>query len=202
MKTWFTLIISLTWLLSSGAVEEDSLKSSAWKKRPWFSPHYFPLQYAGNIGFLSGGIGYGARKDNYQLSLVYGYASPSVAGVHIHTITAKNIFPLYRFHLSKKQTLIPYAALGVSLEVGGRSFFKQPSNMPESYYDFPKSIHLIPAAGIKFRYITSDASIFRGYEFFAETCTVDAYVWYKFRSSEVKMRDIMSLAIGVHFLRK
>jgi hypothetical protein len=184
------------------AYVEDSVKTAVRQKRPWYTPHYLPVQYAGNIGFLSAGIGYGARKDNYQLSLVYGYASPSVAGVHIHTVTAKNIFHIYRFYLSEKRTLLPYAALGVSMELGGRSFFRQPSIMPDGYYDAPKSIHFIGSAGLKLRYMTTHFKPFRGFEFFAEASTIDAYVWYKFISDEVKMSQILSLSVGVHLLRK
>jgi hypothetical protein len=202
MKRCLTFVLIFAWLWSNASIAEDSTKSRQWKKRAWYSPHYFPLQYAGNIGFLSAGVGYGARKDNYQLSLVYGYAPPSVAGVRIHTVTAKNIFHLYRFYLSEKRTLIPYAGLGLSFEIGGRSFLTLPSNMPEGYYDFPKSVHLIASGGIKLRYVTNNSKAFRGFEFFAEACTVDAYVWYKFLSDEVKMRHIMSVAVGVHLLRK
>jgi hypothetical protein len=196
------LILFLTYAVCYAAVIEDSVKSETQRRRGWYTPHYLHVQYAGNIGFLSAGIGYGARKDNYQLSLVYGYVMPLVAGVRIHTATAKNIFHIYRFYLSEKQTLLPYMALGLSIELGGRSFFRQPSNMPHSYYDFPKSIHLIPAAGIKLRQMTDHFKSLRGFEFFIETSTVDAYVWYKFRSDEVKMRQILSIAAGVHLLRK
>jgi hypothetical protein len=202
MKGCFTFFLIFVWLWSNASVPEDSTKSSQWKKSRWYIPHYFPLQYAGNIGFLSAGVGYGARKDNYQLSLVYGYAPPSVAGVRIHTVTAKNIFHLYRFYLSEKRTLIPYVGLGLSFELGGHSFFTLPKNMPDGYYHFPKSVHLVASGGVKLRYMTNNSRTFRGFEFFAEACTIDAYIWYKFLSEEVKMGHILSLALGVHFLRK
>ena len=181
---------------------EDSVKSLSTAKRLRFNSSYLALQYAGNIGFLSLGIGYTAPRDKYQLSLVYGYAPPSLAGAHIHTVTAKNIFPLYRFYLNRKQTLIPYGAIGLSLELGGRSFFRQPSNMPDSYYDFPKSVHLIPATGVKLRHITDHQRHLHGYEFFLEITSVDVYVWYKLTSDKIRTQQILSLAGGVHFLIK
>lgn len=196
------LIVVFTAELCSACALEDSAKSQASAKRLLYHSPYLALQYAGNIGFLSFGVGYTARKDKYQLSLVYGYAPPSMAGVRIHTVTAKNIFPVYRFYLNKKQTLIPYGAVGLSLELGGRSFFRQPSNMPDSYYDFPKSVHLIPAAGFKLRHITDHQRNFHGYEFFLEITSVDAYVWYKLTSDEIRTQQIVSLAGGIHFLIK
>jgi hypothetical protein len=196
------LVVVFTAGLCSASIPEDSARSQASARRLLFHSPYLALQYAGNIGFLSFGVGHTARKDKYQLSLVYGYAPPSMAGVRIHTVTAKNIFPLYRFYLDKKQTLIPYGAIGVSLELGGRSFFRQPSIMSDSYYDFPKSIHLIPAAGFKLRHITDHQRNFRGYEFFLEVTSVDVYVWYKLTSDEIRIRQILSLAAGCHFLIK
>lgn len=171
------------------------------KRERWYLPHYVPVQYAGNIGFISTGIGYIARKDNYQLSLLYGYTPKSVASVTIHAITAKNIFHIYRFPVGEKHTLLPYAALGVSLEIGGRSFFTLPSNMPKGYYDFPKSIHVVAAGGLKLRYATKQ-KFFHTIEFFGEMTTIDAYIWYKFLSDDVRLPQIISLSFGVNLIRK
>jgi hypothetical protein len=169
--------------------------------RPWYVPDYFPLQYAGNIGLISAGTGYVFAKDRYQLSLVYGYTPKSVAGVTIHTLTARNIFHLYRIHFGRGQTLLPYAALGLSFEIGGRSFLTLPSNMPRGYYKFPKSVHLIPGAGLKLRCLSKSQSI-SAVEFFGEVSTVDSYVWYKIISEEVRMRQILSLSFGIHLIRR
>jgi hypothetical protein len=169
--------------------------------RPWYVPDYFPVQYAGNIGVISAGVGYVFSKDRYQLSLVYGYAPKSAAGVTIHAVTARNIFHLFRFHLTKRNTLIPYAALGLSVELGGKSFLTLPSNMPSGYYKFPKSVHLIPGTGFKLRCRSNSSSI-SAIEFFGEVSTVDAYVYYKIISDEVRMNQILTFAIGVHLVRR
>jgi hypothetical protein len=179
----------------------DSTQSKNEKGRHWYSPHFIPIQYAGNIGFISAGIGYEARKQNYQLSLVYGYVPKMFGGVTVHSVTAKNTFPLYRFFIDKKRILIPYGAIGLNVEIGGRSFLTLPDNMPAGYYDFPKSTHLIGSAGVKYKHIMNRRSI-RAVEFFAELTTVDAYVWYKMKSDEVKMRQILSSAVGIHLMRR
>jgi hypothetical protein len=97
---------------------------------------------------------------------------------------------------------LPYGTLGLSFELGGRSFFTQPSNMPPGYYDYPKSMHVIASGGVKLRQITTQYKSLRGFEFFAEATTIDAYIWYKTLSDEVKMHQIITLAVGVHFLGK
>jgi hypothetical protein len=203
MKWLAAIVIIIFTAASAHSLDlDDSVKTEKARTRNRYMPHYFPLQYAGNIGFLSAGVGYAAKKDNYQLSLIYGYAPPALTGVRIHTITAKNIFHFYRFQFSEGRSLVPYGAMGLSAEVGGRSFLTLPSNMPRGYYAFPKSAHIIASAGIKLRYRTDAVKPFRGFEFFMETTTVDAYIWYKFLSDEIKMRHILSHAVGIHFLRR
>lgn len=198
-----TSLLILTLIQVQAEIAGDTLsETNARAKKRFYIPHYFPLQYAGNIGVISAGVGYQAPKDRYQLSVVYGFSPASVTGANIHTLTGKNIFHLYRFPIGEQNALIPYTALGLSIELGGRSFFIQPDNMPKGYYDFPKSIHVIASAGLKFRCMTENIRGLQGVEFFAETCTVDAYIWYKFLSSEVKIHDIFTLAFGVHFMRK
>jgi hypothetical protein len=180
---------------------EDSAKSVT-ALRKWYVPHFIPIQYAGNIGFISSGIGYASGSDNYQFSMLYGYAPKSITGVSIHTITARNTIHIYRLHLSRQKTLIPYAALGVSIELGGRSFLTPPSVMPKGYYDAPKSTHIVFSGGLKFRHETQGKKHFRGTDFFLEATTIDAYAWYKFISDEIKLSQIVSLSFGVNLLLK
>lgn len=202
MKKIVSVIIYLFGCLSVLAQVDPDVETEAsdLTYHPILSRMYFPVQFAGNIGFFSAGVGYRPLTDKYQLSLLYGYTPSSVSTVTCHLITAKNNFHLYRFRVSDTRTFIPYAALGISLEVSGRSFFRQPDNMPDSYYDFPKSIHAIPSLGVKLRHETLKFKGFHATEFFAEASTVDAYIWYKFQSSDIEVRDIVSLALGVHLL--
>ena len=202
MKNFTTILMVLILVFSDTLALTDTLALQKTRKIRWYIPQYIPIQFAGSIGLVSAGAGYRNRNDRYQLSLVYGHAPKAVAGVKSHLLTAKNIFHFTQFFLNEKQRLIPYGALGISWEVGGRSFFNVPDNMPDGYYDFPKSIHAIPGVGLKLRHRTDKIRGFSGLEIFTEFTTVDAYIWYKFLSKEVKMHQIVSLAFGVHLVRK
>lgn len=167
----------------------------------WYLPHYLPVQFAGNIGFLSTGVGYTSNNENYQLSVLYGYAPRAIAGAEIHTIAAKNVFPLSHYAMKNNQTLIPYIGLGLIAEVGGNSFFRQPDHYPEGYYDFPKNLHVIAYGGAKVqRLFRDERGIFHGVEYFAEVGTVDIYLWYKAMSNQIKFHQVFSLALGVNLL--
>ena len=193
-----SLLLFLLYGLSRFAMGEptDSTRS-----KRWYMPHYVPIQFAGNIGFLSTGVGYNSTRNNYQLALMYGYVPRSLAHTAIHTITAKNNFPLLYHPLKNNQTIIPYLGLGLTMEVGGNAFFKMPSHFPESYYDFPKNVHVMAYGGVRLqRNFSDDIKFLRGAEFFAEAGTVDVYLWYKSMSHRIKFRQIFSLAIGVNLL--
>jgi hypothetical protein len=169
--------------------------------RRWYVPGFVPVQYAGNIGFISTGVGYASRLRNYELALMYGYAPKSMAGAVIQTLTAKNTFPIIRYPLKNNEVLIPYLGLGVSFEIGGNAFFRMPSHFPESYYDYPKNLRFLAYGGAKVQHLFDDDFYgLRGVELFAEAGTIDLYIWYKVMSHEIRTNDIFSVAIGANFL--
>jgi hypothetical protein len=162
-----------------------------------------PVQFAGNIGLFSSGLGYTSNHDNYHLNLLYGYVPASVAKRDIHTITAKNIFPITRYPFRNNQTFVPYLGVGLTVEIGGNAFFLMPSNFPDGYYDFPKNLHVIAYGGAKLQHLfPQNAGVLGGIEFYGEVGTIDLYVWYKATSNQIKFNQIFSLAFGLNFLLK
>ena len=204
MRPVFIIFACLLASLGYCAAEtEDTLAVKKQKQlRRFLRPDYLAMQFAGNIGFISAGAGFMDQHDRYQLSIVYGYVPAHYGRVPGHLVTAKNVFHLLQSDIGNHYRLIAYGSVGISLEVAGRSFFFQPDNMPRGYYDFPKSIHAIPALGLKFRRQSIKLKGFEGVEFFAEVSTVDAYVWYKWISRHVEFHDILSMSCGVNLLRR
>ena len=166
-----------------------------------YLPHYVSVQFAGNIGLFSIGAGYTSRHANYQLSLLYGYVPASIAESHIHTIAVKNIFPLTRYLLKNGDMFTPYLGLGLTVELGGNAFFRNPAQFPKGYYDFPKNIHVIGYGGVKLQHLfREEVNLLRGIEFYAEAGTVDVYVWYKTISDQISLNQIFTIALGVNLL--
>jgi hypothetical protein len=191
----FILLLTLTALRIQAHTNDSTVAPR------WYVPHYVPFQFAGNIGLFALGLGYTSNHDNYNLSFLYGYVPSSVAATEIHTITAKNIFPITRYALKNSRILIPYLGIGLTIEVGGNAFFTMPPHYPEGYYDFPKNVHVIAYGGAKLRHLfDEDFKALRGIEFFAEAGTIDLYVWYKAISNQIKFNHIFSLALGVNLL--
>jgi len=193
----FSLILLLVLpVLNAFGNFSDSTRSGK-----WYVPHFVPFQFAGNIGFLSVGAGYNSNSHNYQLGILYGYVPASIGNAEIHTITAKNNFPLRRYQLKNNQTLIPYVGIGLTVEVGGNAFLAMPSHYPDGYYDFPKNLHVIAYGGTSVQHLFhNDFRFLRGLEFYVEAGTVDVYLWYKTISDQIKFNQIFSLALGVNLL--
>jgi hypothetical protein len=199
MKLVIVRSFLLVFAFAGSASAQDHTDSS--KSAGWYVPRYIPVQFAGNIGLFSTGLGYTSNHDNFHLNILYGYVPASVALTDVHTITFKNIFPITRCPLRHNQTLIPYLGLGLSIEVGGISFLRMPEHYPDSYYDFPKNLHVLGFGGVSTRHLfTNDARFLKGLEFYAEAGSVDLYLWYKTISRQIRLRNIFSLALGVNLL--
>lgn len=199
MGHFYQRILLFTALIFSSVAHAEVGDST--RGRRWYLPHYVPIQFAGYTGLVSTGLGFAARHQNYSLDLLYGYVPRSVAGVPVHTITAKNYFPVGRFQLNGNEALIPYVGLGVSVEIGGIAFFKQPERFPESYYDFPKNLHALVYGGVRMQHLFNEEfGPLGGMELYTEVGSVDVYIWYRSQARSIRLRDIFSLALGVNLL--
>lgn len=189
-------VVALAVSIQGYGNNEDSTRTPR-----WYLPHYVPLQFAGNIGFLSTGLGFSSNKGNYHLDVLYGYVPKSVAGSYIHSVSVKNYLPFGRYPIKRAQALIPYAGLGISIEVSGNAFFTLPSHFPESYYDFPKNLHLLVYGGIRFQHLFFDeVKWLRGVEFYGEAGTIDIYLWYKTMTRNIRISNVFSVALGVNVM--
>jgi hypothetical protein len=199
MKRHVSILILI--LTLSNSVYATVSEGDTTKTKRWYKPAFVPIQFAGNIGFLSTGIGFTSHTEKYELALMYGYVPASLALTRIHTITAKNVFPLRRYDTKINQAIIPYLGLAVSVEVGGNAFLTLPEQYPKSYYDFPKSVHATAFGGVKLQQLFErHTRTLRGIELFAEVGTVDVYVWYKVMSEDIKLTQMFSLALGVNLM--
>jgi hypothetical protein len=168
------------------------------KVKKWYVPDLITVQYAGNIGFLSTGIGYTSRTDDYQASLLYGYVPKAFSARPVHSITFKNVFHVGRFDIRDNQIFRPYLGLGLTVETGGIAYLNLPSYYPDRYYA-PKALHFILFGGLKLQhFFSNEENLINGLEIYIEGGTIDQYIWYKANSSQVKFTDIFSMALGIN----
>ena len=111
MKKIFIIIFTILFFVNSFA-QEDILIKDITKAREvenqshWYVPDYVKIQFAGNIGLISVGIGYDFFDSIWLSELLYGFVPASVSEAkQIHLITFKNTFPILTRAIGKNLTI-------------------------------------------------------------------------------------------------
>lgn len=193
--------------------ERDSLKRKLTRyerrtiryRRFWQSliPGQATVQYAGSIGLISYGPGwhYG-RRDRIETDLLVGHVPRYHSGHRKVTLTVKQRFIPWRIEAGSRWTI---DAVTTGLYVGsifGEDFWaSEPDRYPKRYYGFSTKMRLGVFVGQSFRYNipTSKRRHAKCLSLYYELGSCDLYIISAITNREVKMKDILSLALGVKF---
>lgn len=156
-----------------------------------FLPDHTTVQYAGNIGFLSVGVGYNFIRW-YDMTLMFGLQNEFFGRSKetIRMIAIKNTFNLYRpINVYKNISVIPTAGLSINWGYAKNT---------DSYV----RIHLGPFIGSKIRYDFNDDKELRfkkAIELYFELGALETYIREWINNDHIKAGDVLNLAIGVRF---
>ncbi len=159
-----------------------------------FIPDHTAVQYAGNIGFISIGVGYNFIRW-YDMTLMFGLQNEFFGGSKesIKMIALKNTFNLYKkVRIYRDISLIPTAGLSVNWGYAKNT---------DSYM----RIHLGPFIGSKIRYDINDDKRLRfrqAVELYFELGTLETYMRQWIKNDHINAGDVLNLAIGVRFCYK
>jgi len=165
-------------------------------------PDCINLQFAGNIGSLSLGLGYYLNPGkNLQLDAVYGYSPPYRTGKAIHNLVARLKYNPRGIKMSENLWLNPYTAFAISRQIADedRTFERLPKNFPEGYYA-PNAFRLHLDLGASLHKKLKPDNVIRGIEYDIATTTSELYVQYFFNSRKVHPGDIFSLTMGINLI--
>jgi hypothetical protein len=192
-------IISFLILANAGEMKaqdtDEFIDRVGTKKR--YSPDYFKIQHAGNIGFMSIGLGYDWWCKKAQSTLLYGYVPESKGNATIHTFTIKNDFRLYYFTIKDNYNIQPTLGFSVSLEPGENSYMRVPDKYPEGYYG-PNNFYACINLGLKSSFALNPERYFSALEVYFEINTLADYIYYNIIAQEDRSNTIASLALGVN----
>lgn len=192
MKKMYFLLLFL-YAADTAAQEDEPEKPK--KRVTRLLPDHVNAQFAGSIGFVSAGPGYSFSKDKLRLDLMYGYVPASQGGDYINTLNLKLSGDLFRMRIGAGRELRPYAALLVSVETSGNSIINLPERYPDGYY-MPSGIHLLGYLGMRLK--TPLGKKGQYLSCYAETGTVDSYVYYYLRNTgTLRFTDLFSASLGV-----
>lgn len=183
-------------LISVAISAQEQIHVQAHPAKKWYQPQFATTQFAGNIGFLSVGIGTQFFKGKLQTSFMYGYVPKSVGKVEIHTILLKNACIL-NHRTGYNLDFSSYIGHTFSFETGNNSFVKLPEKYPKGYYS-SNAFHFTFFIGGKVHKDVNTFNTIHGIDLFTEMGSVDTYLWYWINSKEVHLPDILSMAIGMN----
>jgi hypothetical protein len=165
----------------------------------WLIPDLAVGQFAGNIGFLSGGFGYQYARDKMELQLLYGYV-PEKYGGQLHIVTAKSVYiPFTKLPLCKNTTAdLLTLAIPVSYTFGDEYFVVAPREQyPKRYYDYSSAIRIGLCLGGRINYAIPNSCL-KEIGAYYELGTYDLLIHnYIFNVSQTPLSRIFSLGLGV-----
>lgn len=199
MKKILRILFVALFILHSlnGYSDGDENKRKSFKRSAVsLIPDFLKLQYAGNIGLGSIGIGHYWWKEHMQTEIFYGYVPSRVGGNTIRTVAVKNTVNLFSYHLGDKIFIKQQVGFSTNLAFTKRTYFKLPDYYPNNYYS-PNAIHALPFLSQECILPLKSYCVVKKIGFYTELSAVDTYLYQSSKSKQVRFIDAWSLAIGI-----
>jgi hypothetical protein len=166
------------------------------RDRHWAVPDQAKLQLAGNVGFLSPGVGYSWFGTRLEADLFFGWVPRSIGGESIVSVTGKLTFAPWRLRPGSGWSLRPLtAALQLTYTFGHEYFLRQPEHYPHGYYSAATALRSAVAVGAsagRRQWGLDEVGVY------AELVAVDAMLGFWIANpSALGAADVLSLALGV-----
>src|SRR5688500_11968428 len=130
MKTFCVTIFFISVLTFNGSAQRNSGPNGK-----WYVPDFLVAQYAGSIGFISGGFGYDVLKKKGKLDLLGGYVPAFTGSAPMETITLKFTASLIKVYLNPRFVIHPLnTGLYFCYTPGVEFSSNLPAWYPEGYY--------------------------------------------------------------------
>jgi len=165
------------------------------------APDFFVTQYAGSIGFVSGGLGYNIFKSKGMVSIHFGTVPKNLGGP-LSIFTAKLFYNFWEVELSKRMTFRPVdVGLMVSYHTGDD--FK--SNVPDlftskNYYWWYTSMRWHLATETSLSVHLSPNRFFKKFTTYIELNSNDLYILsYITNASSLNLTRLIRAGLGARF---
>jgi hypothetical protein len=167
--------------------------------RPWYLPDQAKLQFAGNVGFLSPGVGYAWAGRRLEADLFFGWVPRAVGGEDILSFTGKLTWQPWELASDRRWFVRPLAAaLQVTYTLGDDYFVTLPSRYRPHYYDFPTALRAGVALGGTVG--RKGGGKLREVGLYFELVALDTMLFLWAHNPEaLDADDVFSLALGVRF---
>ncbi|MBR5715115.1 MAG: hypothetical protein IKX59_00875 [Bacteroidales bacterium] len=175
-------------------------------RKRWESmiPTQFVVQNAGNMGFLSFGVGWSYGKRNqWETHQLIGFIPKYKSTRAKVTITIKENYIPWSIYMGKGMQIEPLRTGLYLNSVFGTEFWnEQPSRYPNDYYEFLSTkfrLNLFVGQGVTKIVPKNHLYLVKSVSFFYELGTCDLYIRAKVQDHSVKFWDLMGLSLGFRF---
>lgn len=173
-------------------------------RRGWNAliPTHAKLQYAGNMGLLSVGIGweYGKHKQ-WETEILFGYLPKYESDRHKFTFTLKENYIPWRLRLKEKPVSIEPLLCGLYFNsiFGDEFWIKEPDRYPSGYYGFSSRIRINIFLGQAVTLYLPERKHWtpRHISLFYEVSSCDLYIISAFTNKYLRPRDYLCLSLGL-----
>jgi hypothetical protein len=166
-------------------------------RRPWYLPDQAKLQFAGDIGFLSPGLGYSLARGRLEADLFFGWVPRAIGAEDIVSFTGKLTWVPWRIPVERRWYVRPLTlGLQVTYTLGDEYFVTVPSRYGPGYYDFPTALRagIALGGGVGRRL----GGAIREVGLYYELVALDAMLFLWARNTRaLGPEDVFTLALGV-----
>jgi hypothetical protein len=159
------------------------------------NPIHFQLQYAGNIGLLSAGIGKSFLTDKVNCFLIYGYLPENIHGATVHTIALKTSCKFSNTTISPVFNLDYYAGALILYGITDNTYLVYPNYYPDDYYN-SNAIHASFYIGTRLNK-TLPCKKMQKISFFTELGTIDYQFWNAITNKTIGILEIWNFCFGI-----
>jgi len=199
MKKIRSFLLVICFSLVSG--QSKGPDTSAATSSKWFLPHQGKIQFAGGIGFLSLGVGYGFFEDKIESDIFFGFVPKFIGGDNLSSLTLKTTYFPGKIKVFKKYDFYPFSiGLLANYTFGNQFFLPLPEKYPDGYFSWPTALRYgIFTGGKVHQNLTFPKSFFvKGLDWYYEVGSNELYlVSYFGNKTYLSIFDILNLAFGV-----
>ena len=195
---------------TEGVVIESNTQSTRYDRRVhrrrqnWgeLIPTQLVMQYAGNMGLMSWGIGWDYGKHNqWETDLLFGYLPKYDSDRSKITMTLKQNYIPWNITLGEGPISFEPLTCGLYFNTvfGDEFWVSEPDRYPSGYYGFSSKIrtHIFLGQRVTFDIPRKKRFMAKSITLFYELSSCDLYIISAFTNSYLRMHDYLSLSFGL-----
>ena len=164
-------------------------------------PYKIHVQYAGNLGLISVGLGKPYLNNKLNMFILYGYLPKAINGVKVHTLALKSSFTYASTRISSNYDLDYYLGITTLYSIAKNTYMQYPDYFPDNYYSVTNAIHFCPHLGLQtnVKFIPHKP---RDLHVFLEIGTIDYKLWSAITTRYINIFKICNISFGIVFTKK